>query len=104
MTVAVSVLPSQQLAALNDSYRRAVARKRMRMALGAALFVVALLIAAVGAEVNLRTLFTYFGNFIGYFDRIFKLDDGSRVCESTRPATHSRARDCAALAGSAAVL
>jgi phosphonate transport system permease protein len=79
MATAVSVLPSQQLAALNDVYRRAVARKRMRVALGAALFVVALLIAAVGAEVNLRTLFTYFGNFIGYFDRIFTLEDGTRV-------------------------
>jgi phosphonate transport system permease protein len=51
----------------------------MRVALGAALFVVALLIAALGAEVNLRTLFTYFGNFIGYFDRIFTLEDGTRV-------------------------
>jgi phosphonate transport system permease protein len=79
MTTAVSVLPSQQLAALNDAYRRAVARKRMRVAFGAALFVAALLIAAVGAEVNLRTLFTYFGNFIGYFDRIFTLEDGTRV-------------------------
>jgi phosphonate transport system permease protein len=79
MTSAVSVLPSQQLAALNEVYRKAVARKRMRMALGAALFVAALLIAAVGAEVNLRTLFTYFGNFVGYFNRIFTLEDGTRV-------------------------
>jgi phosphonate transport system permease protein len=79
MTVAVPVLPSQQLATLNDVYRKAVARKRMRVALGAALFAAALLIAAVGAEVNLRTLFTYFGNFVSYFDRIFKLDDGTRV-------------------------
>jgi phosphonate transport system permease protein len=79
MTVAVPVLPSQQLAALNEIYRKAVARKRMRMGLGAALFVVALLIAAVGAEVNLRTLFTFFGNFISYFDRIFTLEDGTRV-------------------------
>jgi phosphonate transport system permease protein len=79
MTVAVPVLPGQQLAALNDVYRKAVARKRMRVALGAALFAAALLIAAVGAEVNLRTLFTYFGNFVSYFDRIFKLDDGTRV-------------------------
>ena len=79
LATAVSVLPGQQLAALNGVYRRAVARKRMRVALGAALFVVALLIAAVGAEVNLRTLFTYFGNFIGYFDRIFTLEDGTRV-------------------------
>ncbi len=79
MATAVSVLPSRQLAALNEAYRKAVARKRLRIALGVALFVMALLIAAIGAEVNLRTLFTYFGNFVGYFDRIFKLDDGTRA-------------------------
>jgi phosphonate transport system permease protein len=79
MTSAVSVLPGQQLAALNDAYRKAVARKRLRFALGAALFIAALGIAAIGAEVNLRTLFTYFGNFISYFDRILTLDNGARV-------------------------
>ncbi len=79
MATAVSVLPSRQLAALNEAYRKAVARKRLRIALGVALFVMALLIAAIGAEVNLRTLFTYFGNFVSYFDRIFKLDDGTRA-------------------------
>jgi phosphonate transport system permease protein len=79
MTVAVSILPSQQLAALNDAYRKVVARKRLRVALVAMLFIVALVVAAIGAEVNLRTLFTYFGNFISYFDRILKLDDGTRV-------------------------
>jgi phosphonate transport system permease protein len=79
MTIAVSILPSHQLAALNDAYRKAVARKRRRVAFAAALFVAALVVAAIGAEVNLRTLFTYFGNFICYFDRILKLDDGTRV-------------------------
>jgi phosphonate transport system permease protein len=79
MRVAVSVLPSQQLAALNDAYRNAVARKRLRVLLVAMLFIAALVVAAIGAEVNLRTLFTYFGNFISYFDRILKLDDGMRV-------------------------
>jgi phosphonate transport system permease protein len=79
MTVAVSILPNHQLAALNDAYRKAVARKRLRVALAVALFLAALVVAAFGAEVNLRTLFTYFGNFIGYFDRILKLDDGTRV-------------------------
>jgi len=79
MTVAVSILPSQQLAVLNEAYRRAVARKRLRIALGAAVFFVALLVASVGAEVNLRTFFTYLGNFASYFDRILKLDNGSRV-------------------------
>jgi len=64
---------------LNDAYRKAVARKRLKMTLAAAVFCAALVIAAVGAEVNLRTLFTYFGNFISYFDRIFTLDSGARV-------------------------
>jgi phosphonate transport system permease protein len=79
MTLAVSILPEQQLAALNAAYRQAVARKRLRLLLGVALFVAALVLAAVGAEVNLRTLFTYFGNFLSYFDRIFTLDNGQRV-------------------------
>jgi phosphonate transport system permease protein len=79
MTSGISILPSQQLAALNDAYRKAVARRRLRFALGAALFVAALAIASIGAEMNLRTLFAHFGNFISYFDRILKLDDGSRV-------------------------
>jgi phosphonate transport system permease protein len=79
MTVAVSILPEHQLAALNAAYRRAVARKRLRLLLGVVVFSAALLLAAVGAEVNLRTLFTYFGNFISYFDRILTLDNGQRV-------------------------
>ncbi|MGJ5205470.1 phosphonate ABC transporter, permease protein PhnE [Bradyrhizobium sp. HKCCYLR20261] len=79
MATAISILPSQQLEALNDAYRRAVARRRLRLALSAAAFLAVLLVAAVGAEVNLRTLYTYFGNFVSYFDRIFTLDDGHRV-------------------------
>jgi phosphonate transport system permease protein len=79
MTIAVSILPERQLAALNAAYRNAVARKRLRLFAGAALFVAALILAAIGAEVNLRTLFTYFGNFVSYFDRILTLDSGQRV-------------------------
>jgi phosphonate transport system permease protein len=79
MTTAVSILPEQQLATLNDAYRQAVARRRMRILIGAAVFVAALVIAGIGAEVNFRTLFTYFGNFVSYFDRILTLDDGHRV-------------------------
>src|ERR1700742_1296555 len=79
MTSAVAILPSQQLAALNAAYRRAVARKRLRIALGTLVFLAALVVAAFGAEVNLKTFFTYLGNFFSYFDRIMKLDDGSRV-------------------------
>jgi phosphonate transport system permease protein len=47
--------------------------------LGAAVFFAALVVASVGAEVNLRTLFTYFGHFVSYFDRILTLENGSRV-------------------------
>src|SRR6266436_1143093 len=79
MTTAVTILPSQQLAALNDTYRKAVARKRLRFTIATAIFFAALIVAAVGAEVNLRTFFTYFGNFVSYFDRIFTLESGSRV-------------------------
>jgi phosphonate transport system permease protein len=79
MTVAVPILPSQQLAALNEAYRKAVARKRLRVTIAAAVFFTALVIASVGAEVNLRTFFSYFGNFVSYFDRIFTLESGARV-------------------------
>jgi phosphonate transport system permease protein len=79
MIIAVPILPSQQLAALNDTYRKAVARKRLRFTLAAGIFFAALAIAAVGAEVNLRTFFTHFGNFVSYFDRIFTLENGTRV-------------------------
>jgi phosphonate transport system permease protein len=79
MAVAVSILPSQQLDALNRAYRSAVARKRLKMTLGSAVFFAALVAAAIGSEVNLTTLFTYFGHFASYFDRLLTLDDGTRV-------------------------
>jgi phosphonate transport system permease protein len=79
MTSAVAILPGPQLAALTEAYRKAVARKRLRVALGTLVFLAALVVAAFGAEVNLKTFFTYIGNFFSYFDRIMKLDYGSRV-------------------------
>lgn len=79
MTSAVSILPEQQLASLNEAYRMAVRRKRLRMLFAMVLFALALALAAVGSEVNLRTLFTYFGNFVSYFDRILTLEDHTRV-------------------------
>lgn len=79
MTLAVSILPEPQLVALNAAYRQAVARKRLRLLAGTVLFAAALMLAAIGAEVNLRTLFTYFGNFVSYFDRILTLENGQRV-------------------------
>src|ERR1700682_2225043 len=79
MTVSVPILPSQQLAALSEAYRKAVARKRLRFTIATAVFFAALVIASVGAEVNLRMFFTHFGNFSSYFDRIFTLESGARV-------------------------
>jgi phosphonate transport system permease protein len=79
MTLAISILPGQQLAALNEAYRSAVARRRLRLALGAAVLFAALALASIGAEVNLRTFFSHFGNFVSYFDRILTLEDGTRV-------------------------
>ncbi|WOH67940.1 phosphonate ABC transporter, permease protein PhnE [Bradyrhizobium sp. BWA-3-5] len=79
MTSAVSILPEQQLAGLNEAYRMAVRRERLRALFSMVLFALALVLAAIGSEVNLRTLFTYFGNFVSYFDRILTLDDHTRV-------------------------
>ena len=47
MTNAVSILPVQQLEALNDAYRRAVARKRLKATLVAAVFCAALVRSAL---------------------------------------------------------
>jgi phosphonate transport system permease protein len=79
MTSAVSLLPEQQLALLNDAYRKAVARKRLRMTVATAALFAVLLIAAVGAEVNPGTFVNKIGNFASYFDRIATLEGGARV-------------------------
>jgi phosphonate transport system permease protein len=79
MTASVPILPSQQLAALSEAYRKAVARKRLRFTIATAAFFAALVIAGVGAEVNLPMFLAHFGNFISYFDRIATLDSGARV-------------------------
>ena len=79
MTSAVSILPAQQLAVLNDAYRAAVARKRLRMTLATAVFFAVLVIAAIGAEVNPVTFVNKIGNFASYFDRIGTLESGARV-------------------------
>lgn len=79
MTSAVSLLPEQQLALLNDAYRKAVARKRLRMTVATAVFFAVLVIAAFGAEVNPGTFVSKIGNFASYFDRIATLEGGARV-------------------------
>jgi phosphonate transport system permease protein len=75
----VSVPPAAQLASLIGGYSQAVAAKRRQLALGLALTAVALLISAIGAEVQPVTLWNKIGNFTSYFDRLLKLDTGARV-------------------------
>jgi phosphonate transport system permease protein len=79
MAVSVPILPGQQLAVLTEAYRKAVARKRIRSTVAAAVFFAALVIASIGAEVDLRTFVTKIGNFVSYFDRILTLESGARV-------------------------
>jgi phosphonate transport system permease protein len=79
MASAVSILPDQQLAVLSDAYRKAVARKRLRMTLATAVFFAVLVMAALGAEVNPVTFVNKIGNFTSYFDRIATLEGGARV-------------------------
>jgi phosphonate transport system permease protein len=79
MTVSIPILPSRQLDALNEAYRKAVARKRLRFTIATAVLFAALVVACVGADVNLRMFFTHFGNFVSYFDRIATLENGARV-------------------------
>jgi phosphonate transport system permease protein len=79
MTVAVPILPSQQLAVLNEAYRKAIARKRLRSTMAAAVFGAVLVIAAIGSEVNIGTFVAKIGNFVSYFDRILTLENGARV-------------------------
>src|SRR4051812_34330974 len=79
MTRAVSILPDNQLAVLNDAYRKAVARKRLRMTLATAVFFAVLVMAALGAAVNSATFLCKLGNFGRYFSRIATLEGGARV-------------------------
>src|SRR3978361_708499 len=79
MTVAVSKLPEPPMAVLNVAYRKAVARKRLRLMLATAVFFAALVVAALGAEVNPATFIAKIGNFVSYFDRLLTLESGARV-------------------------
>lgn len=75
----VATLPETQRAALAAAYDQAVAARRRQLVLGFGLFLFALGISIVGAEVNPVTFWTKLGNFTSYFDRLLTLDDGGRV-------------------------
>ncbi len=79
MARTVSVLPEAQLAALAGAHRQSVAARRRQLMLGATVFLLALLVSCVGAEVEPATFFSKLGNFTSYFDRLLTLDSGARV-------------------------
>ena len=79
MTNSLSSYPPQQIAALQATYAAAVARKRLRFAIGLAIFVGLLIVAGLGAEVAPKTFVDKIGNFVGYFNRILNLDTGARA-------------------------
>jgi phosphonate transport system permease protein len=76
---AVVVLPEAQLAVLAGAYRQAVAARQRQLALGVSLFLLALAVSAIGAEVEPTTFIAKIGNFTSYFDRLLTLDTGARV-------------------------
>ena len=71
--------PATKLAPLLNGYSKVVAAKRRQVALGLAVAAVALLVSAIGAEVQPVTLWNKIGNFTSYFDRLLKLDTSLRV-------------------------
>ncbi len=73
----VPVLPDAQLAPLARAYAQAAAARRRQLALGAALFLLALALSAIGAEVRPETFWAKLGNFTSYFTRIAHLDSGA---------------------------
>jgi phosphonate transport system permease protein len=75
----VATLPETQRAALAAAYDQAVVARRRQLVLGFGLFVLALSISVIGAEVNPVTFWSKLGNFTSYFDRLLTLDDGGRV-------------------------
>src|SRR5262245_19643142 len=79
MSVAVVRLPGGRLEALAAHYAREVGARRRRVALGAVLVAVCIVVSARTGEVDPATLFANIGNFGSYVDRILRLDGGARV-------------------------
>jgi phosphonate transport system permease protein len=79
MTHLVSIPPVAQLAPLIHDYSETLAAKRRYLLLGLVAIAIALLVSAIGAEVQPVTLWNKIGNFTSYFDRLLKLDTGARV-------------------------
>lgn len=79
MSDLVIALPQSKAAALAATYDQALAARRRRAALAASVFLIALAISVIGAEVHPVTLWAKLGNFGSYIDRLLTLDAGGRV-------------------------
>ncbi len=75
----VPVLPDPQLAPLFAGYAGAIAAKRRQMILGVAVFLFAVALASLGAEVDADKFIAKIGNFTSYFSRLTHLDNSAYV-------------------------
>ena len=76
MATGVPSLPPLRLAQLEGQYAGAIAAKRMKSLVGAALVVAMIGFSAVFGEVDLVKFFTHITAFTSYIGRIFVLDSG----------------------------
>lgn len=79
MVTAASSLPRRRIEHLDAAYRAAIKAKRRRGLIFAAAFLIAVVLAAISAEVDPLKLADKIGNFTSYIGRIFHLDDGRPV-------------------------
>jgi phosphonate transport system permease protein len=79
MAQTIAIPPDRQIDPLLAGYAQAVAARRRTIAIGVVLFLVALALSWIGAEVRLGQFWDQLGNFISYFGRLTQLDTGQRV-------------------------
>jgi phosphonate transport system permease protein len=78
----VPVLPEAQLEPLLRAYDEAVAARRRQLGIGIAIGLIAFVIAAFGAQVNVTKFGDNIANFFAYFGRLAHLDSGELVWTS----------------------
>jgi phosphonate transport system permease protein len=79
MAHVVTRLPDGQIAALSSAYEKELAAKRRMTLIGAAVLVLATLVAGRVAEVDLAKFFDNLPKFTSYIYRLFFLDTGASV-------------------------
>ena len=75
MTIRVSPLQPEHLAALETGYRQAVASRRAKSIAALVILIVAIVASAVIGDVRLDVFFTNLPKFTGYLGRIFVLEN-----------------------------